>query len=635
MNKKVIIDNQRHNFGKKDVIGQGGEATIFRLGKKAVKVYHDPDSRKAEKLNKFFHKNFKLPSNVLAPEDLAFNEKGQVIGFTMNKVKKSIEPVAVLANKKFCAANNISTKSIVDFFVEMQQNLFGIHEQKIVVGDLNDRNEVIDPANQRLAWIDVDSWQWGSFPCSVATEAYLTPGLYGVDLTRGPKFKPEHDWFSFTVLLFRSLLKLHPFRAGIHPDFKSLMTRAEKGITVLDSSVEYPKIGLPPEVLTDDILSLLDSYLKRLVKDPFPGNALNELSETLVECSSCSLWYAGTRQKCPGCQQKNAIDMHLKKMVSKSDNEILLSTKGQIIFFKQIGNSLYCLSDNNGTIYLHHKNGDGKVEKKELFRSRAGSQYDIFDHNLVVCPDPYVDTPDLYVLDISGSDPKPLLKATTRSIGGSSAIFSCSDKYLYRLADGMVMRGELFGSGHELLEREVVQALDNQTWFQASPSFKNSEMLFGFYRVFGERRWFLVNVFEKNFEQYEVKLSGLNKGESLIDLSVKFSKDSVLVIRKTRSKGVDHIRLELLDDQGNIKYSDRFKSGEKSEYQNVSGKAFKSGIIAHPTNDGVVFEKLFKDQHQTMSGTNGLVYEKDSLSPVDDGVIAVTDNQVILIKPRK
>ncbi len=633
----VIINNQKYMLDKQDVIGEGGEPIIFNLGKGALKLYRHPNRQRQKKLKAFFQGDFNLPRNVFYPVELAYDNHNQIIGFLMNKLKAGCDPIAVLANKRFCAQNGITTKRVIDLFCSLHQSLLEIHQAGVVVGDLNDRNEILDPTYQHSAWIDVDSWQWGSYPCMVGTQAYLSPELYGIDLSQAPYFKQEHDWYSFAVLLFRSLLHVHPFRAGIHPHYKSLMLRAKNGITVLDQDVSYPTIGLPPDILSDELTDILIKYLKRQIKTPFPVDLLNQFRGMLVECPSCGLWYSGMRKNCPGCQVKNIIDMRLKQILAGCEFDTLITTPGKIIFFQIVDVTLYCLADEQGMTYLYKKSKGHKVVKKEMFKTRPGAKFGLFKQNLVVCTNPAQEEPELFVFDISSLTPQPVLKTLTKSIAGGKAVFNCSARYLYRLVGSRIMQGEIFGNSNQLIEREIIQSFENQTWFTVSPNPVGYELLMGFYRLFGELKWFLVRGDNSTaYSRFEVELSKLSSQESIIDLSIKFSDNSVLIIRKTRKKGIDYVHFDIVSSHdGQTTYSHSAKVNELSQYENVHGKVFQKGIIVHPTHQGILYEKVIQQQSDILANSEQFITANDALYVYDKQLLTVTDDHVILIKPKK
>ncbi len=631
---RYIIEKKYVSFDKQDVIGEGGEALIFRLGRDlAVKIYRDPTAKRARKLRDFFRAGFSLPDNVASPIEPVYDDKNQMVGFTMRRMPAGFSPIALLASRNFCDNNGIAAKDIVNMFIKGHKTLIKIHKENIIVGDINDQNELVHPEKHIDYWIDVDSCQFGAYPCMVATEPYLHPDLYNVDLSLKPMFKQEHDWYSFVVLLFRSLLRVHPFRVGTHPKFKSLMACAKNKVTVLDPNITYPKVGLPQDILTDEFKDLLLEYLKREQVGEFPIDKLEAYGDILVECPACSIWYPGTLGSCPGCSTKNLVDMRLAAKIAGCACEDLIVTQGKITFFKMFGTTAYCLADENNTTVLYKKSKGHSVVRKELFNTRHGARYNFFEDKLVVCPDPVAEKLILYILDVSGASPRPILETTTEKLAGRGAVFGCTENHLYRISGTMLMRGEMFGDKN-LVDREVSQALPEQTWFTVSPnSLKGKEYVLGFYRLFGEHKWFLVVCDEKNkFQRFDVPLEELVKGESMIDLSVRFSGSSILVLRKTRSRGVDFVRVDIINTQnGSVSDSYRVKTSEVEVFENIHGKAYKSGLILHPTDQGIVQETLPDQNRKEINATSNYVQGDDKLHLSPDGIVIVTGERVILL----
>ena len=243
--ERIVLDD-------KDLIGVGGEGSVFRDPhniNSLIKVYENPTRQHGQKLTDFISRKFKLPKNIAAPTEVTFNNHGKIIGFRM-PFFKGTSPFRKLSDRKHCLKEGISAKKIIDLHLQKIDILNTIHPQGLVEGDLNDLNTLFKD-NQTIG-IDIDSWQFGSWPCGVATENFLNPRLYGVDLSQKAYFTPEDDWYSFAVLLHRGLLKVHPY-GGTHPTVNNLPTRAQKRITVHDKGVIYPAVGLKPEVISDDL----------------------------------------------------------------------------------------------------------------------------------------------------------------------------------------------------------------------------------------------------------------------------------------------------------------------------------------------------------------------------------------------
>jgi hypothetical protein len=151
-----------------------------------------------------------------------------------------------------------------------------------------------------MLFIDTDSFQFDSFPCQVGTEAFIDPCLYGVDLSNRMQFQPGNDWYSFAVLLFKSLLLTHPY-GGVHPNIKLLTQRAQQCVSVFDSAVTYPRIAYSPELLSDELHDVFERYFTRGERDPFPVQQLQDYIGSARACPSCGATYPLNRSYCPMC----------------------------------------------------------------------------------------------------------------------------------------------------------------------------------------------------------------------------------------------------------------------------------------------------------------------------------------------
>jgi hypothetical protein len=441
------------------------------------------------------------------------------------------------------------------------------------------------------------------------------------------------------VLLFEGLLKAHPFR-GFHPQTRSLTGCARKGLTIFDKGVRYPKAALPPEILSDELREEIVSYLKRKRADPFPLELLNDYRMVLVGCSSCGLWYPANLNQCPGCTTKTLIDAQLKAKVFGFEIQTLFETFGTIYYHQVVGSTIYFLEGMGKKIDFY------QIEKGKIIRSMgllpdlAGATYGFFDDHLVVCPQPLAPLPKLIVYDLEANTPQLVIKSTiqttTERLAGGRAVFGCSARFLYRLAGPMILQGELFGQ-RDLAERQVTSAIPNQTWFKVAADLPR-EMLLGLMRNFEKVDWFLVVSDEslKKFYRFEVNLPPLDKGESMVEWSVRFSPETILVLRKTRKKGIDYIRVALLKSaDGQVIDAYQEEISQKPFYANVGSKAYAHGILMHPTDDGVFEEEVTKRSGQVLQETSQFVQSDDRLDRYEGGLLVIKKDRLLLLKPKK
>jgi hypothetical protein len=611
---KVLIDGQKINLSPKNIIGTGGEATVSRVKDFAVKVYHRHDPRREQKLRDFLAQDYaqKLPVEVIAPQKLVYSEDGKaVIGFAMPLVAQGFEPLAMLANRIWRANHAVTTAQIAAIFGNLHTTLANIHAVGLIVGDLNDQNELF--CEDAIAFVDVDSWQFGTYPCMVATEAYCEPRLYGLDLSRQPNFTANDDWYAYAVLVFKSLLGVHPY-GGTHPKVKLLPKRAGQRLPVLCPDVIYPKTGLHPNFLSDDLAQVFWQIFADGRRGEFPKNTLTEYAQDLIECKQCKAWYPASRQDCPACfAAKLAFVLPTKRVTGGVTCQTLIKAQGVIVWWRVLGSAVYAIAneENIAVIYIYRQNAP--LQRSELFRYRRGMSFALFaDAYLAVSPGDA--SQDLLILELATA--KPVTRTTTGLFGDKQAIFG-GNRYLYRLAGTMLMRGEIrFG---QLVERAILPVSDGQTWLKVSP---DNEAVFGYFRSFNYYEYF----WQGENGRHTVHLPELEPGESLQAIEVVFDSNSLLVARQTRKNGQDWLRLEVSDLQGNL----ISQEVRRADDLNLHGLAFANGVLLYATNQGIGREKLptAKNQPLVMTDTAEYVSEGDQLQPYGNGLLVIGANQI-------
>src|SRR3989344_685436 len=395
----VIVGNHPLTLSNDLIIGQGGEAVIYkdpsapeRFG---LKIYRESNPVRAEKLAAMLRAGLKLPDSAIIPLEAVRDRKQGIIGFRMRRLTNRYRKLGMIFRDSFSRAHGFTSRVKADIFLGMRADLANIHPSGIVIGDINDGNEMVDEIGKGLVWIDMDSVQFGRFPCIAGTQLYLSPDLYGVNLSKAAVFRPEHDWYSFTVILVRALTNgVHPLKSGLHPRYASLFERAEHGATVFDPSVTYPEIGLPPEVLSNELIDAAQRILKRESRTEFPQGILEHYRDTLIECSSCGLYYPLARRKCPSCAQTTTLDARMAVTASGFTVVTLLETKGRILYLARGGTRLYAVVLDGNDLSFCTKSDTGAIFKTLVpHKIPTGAWFGAFGDSFVVCPDPSADQP--------------------------------------------------------------------------------------------------------------------------------------------------------------------------------------------------------------------------------------------------
>lgn len=622
---KVII-GQRYavNLGNQDVLGSGGEGTVFRTltpsGNLAVKIYHDPTKERLAKIRDLIPLSTRFPSQVIGPLDLVYDTRAlRPIGFSMRLLSAGQQPLETLMSKKQRELSGVTNKEVVRLYQQILEALGKLHFQEVIIGDLNPLNEFY--LNSQVALTDADSFQFGQYPCAVATERCLNPRLYGIDLSVKPTFEKTDDWYAFWVLFFSSLLLVHPY-GGAHRNLKTIPRRALSRITVLDPSVVYPKTAYPQEVASDDLLEIFSKTFGQ-GKIVFPEiRLLEEFGSILAGCPNCGLFYPSTRRKCPGCLAANKMAQIKKAQISGLRTAELLTTNGPIVFFRLRHSTIYCIASEGQEAVLYIKKQLEKPRRMVLSKTYPQARYEVFDKYLAVCEKPYADEPILQILDISSSTPTPVATTTTQRIGGRGAVYRGSKEALYRLAGGILIRGTI-PFGKDLVEETMATVLDNQTWFDVADN--QDRILAGYYRVFNRLEWFLVG----SGKQMPLQLTEMDQGESLTDKVIRFSATSVLVLRRTKKFGKEYCRIDTLDIQTGRRLSSRTVAVlDCPQYDTLHNIAYNRGTILFAQNDGLLAENAETGNQKTFPQTASVVDEKSQLWLYGQGILTVSDNRV-------
>lgn len=269
---------------------EGGEGVIYEIGDQIIKIYKPIVNlqSKKNKIVKLMQKS--LPKEVVAPKDIVVDRKGKFIGFVMDKVEG--EEFKRLSNKKFTTANGITTKHILTMLVKTQNVIRKLHEDNIFIGDLNDQNILFDK-QYNIYFIDCDSWSVDSDKCEVAMDLFKDP------LLNSNEFNDQTDIYSFSILAWKILTRVHPFGGTMNPDI-NIVKRMEKRISIIDN----PNVTIPRTIKTWRNLSpnLVSKFKSIFESDRrILGDELSEMLCNMKYCNKDKEYYYGDYSVCPLC----------------------------------------------------------------------------------------------------------------------------------------------------------------------------------------------------------------------------------------------------------------------------------------------------------------------------------------------
>lgn len=195
-------------------IARGGEGRIYNLKNQSivqllVKIYHD--RKKAEKLKPKIEKMVNISKNIERewiawPLVMVYDTNGSFIGYGMKEKRGEIlnnVMSARIRNKNFQRWDRMRAVKVA---LKLCNNLSFLHQNGIVIGDLNPRNILVNLKGD-IALIDCDSYQFNVngniYYCDVITPECSAPELLISQNNSRNVRLIEHDNFSIAVLLFQ------------------------------------------------------------------------------------------------------------------------------------------------------------------------------------------------------------------------------------------------------------------------------------------------------------------------------------------------------------------------------------------------------------------------------------------------
>lgn len=337
--KEVILGGRRLRLDPAKILGTGGEADVYDIGAGlALKIYKGPDHpdykglseeqeaardrlrTRSAKLRDFPRA---LPPRVVAPLETAQDRAGAVVGYAM-KLIPDAEPLLRWAEPVFRRA--VPPALVAPLFLDMHATVSRVHEAGAVIGDFNDLNIIV--ANGAAHLIDADSFQFGRYPCLAYTERFVDPVVCApAELRPVRPHDCSTDWYAFEVMLFQSLLLVHPY-GGVLPGPGRPSERALRRITVLDPRVRVPKASIPWRVLPDELLQRFHETLALDRRSAFPRTMLEALRWT--RCVDCKAVHA--RDLCPDCAGPAPAQRRLAVTVrGRVTAAVLVRTEGEVV----------------------------------------------------------------------------------------------------------------------------------------------------------------------------------------------------------------------------------------------------------------------------------------------------------------
>lgn len=627
MSRVVEHGGARVDLAQLDPLASGGEASVYAVGVRALKIWHAPTPARVRKLDALLARRTALPPTVVAPSEPVRDATGAVVGFAMPLLAASYEPIAVLGRSAQRAARGLSNRVALDLLGHLLNALRGLHRAGVVVGDLSDQNVAIDAgASEPLRLLDVDSFQVDGLPCEVATEAFLDPHLYGPDVARpwmtadgsARTFSAGSDHYAFAVLLFRALTGAHPY-GGVFAPLPTLARRALARASVLrDEVTAPPRVRDAIEVLGAPLRARFEAIFERGDRTAWSAQELAEHAAALVACG-CGLEIPASALPCPRCA-KRAVAAVAAPLGSGLRAAVVLEAAGPIVAIAACGDAILAVAIEGALPFLHVARA-GKTERFVLCRDAAPSGWDVALGTGAVAVAPRGAGPiaPLHVAAVSARGPSALLSTTTDRAFGVAAV-AVAHETVFRVARGMVLAGRAVGASLE--ERPVATVMrGGARLFGATSGETPAAVVVG--AALGVPRWEVVTLRGTT----PLDAPDFAAGEVTREVAAYGDAEGVTVLARTSVGGRPLVRLARFDVPGRRVAARVIPADARLAEDVVSGGAARSGAVVLATAGGLVREDA-SGAERRFSQTSAFTAASAPVALARGGVL-VADGRVV------
>ncbi len=227
----ALLTDEKH-------VATGGEASVYRDGDTAIKVYTDPDAMRTrvpvEKLRRLMHLRH---DHIVAPQGIV-THNGDPIGYYMPFMDGA--PLLQAFPTAFWQRSGFNMAQALRIVDQMRDIMQYAHDTGTVVADPNEMNWLLvgKGGAMQVYAIDVDAWGIDTFPAKV-----VSPSVRDY---HAEAFTPEADWFGWAVVTFQLLTGIHPYKGVLSPYKRhDLEARMRDNASVFAPGVRLPSAVRP------------------------------------------------------------------------------------------------------------------------------------------------------------------------------------------------------------------------------------------------------------------------------------------------------------------------------------------------------------------------------------------------------
>jgi H/ACA ribonucleoprotein complex subunit 3 len=625
MPQRIYVAGKQHRLDPSAVIGQGGEAVVYRYGReKALKVYlpasdpmyaKEPGARDAARRRLDEHQRklpafpTNLPDHVVAPELLAYDSErnGRVVGYAM-EFMAGLEVLLSYADRDYRQRSGIDANQAIQVFRNLHGLVAGVHAAGVVIGDFNDLNVLVSNQGETYL-VDADSMQFDQFLCRTFTMRFMDPLISAKDkLQMAAPHNQSSDWYAYATMLFQTLLFINPYMGVHRPKSGKRLRDAQRilnRITIFSPDVVVPKAAIPHTALPDELMDFFVRLYEQDTRGEFPASLLDNLRWTT--CTSCSTMHA--RQTCPTCATANPAAVRQTVTVRGS----VTATRQ----FQTSGVILYATAQGGVVRYVYHESGVYKREgditiipgnlDKEL-RVRIWGDRTVLAKGTT-----------LVALDPQGSQAK-----FETQLVGRLPVFAANGSHLYWIDGDHLHHDAPLGT------TTIGTILPNRTLVWVGDRFG-----FGFFRAGSLVRGFIFDASRPGLND-SVPLPPLRG--TLIDATCVFSDRTAWFMVTIEQDGTIKNHCYVITNNAELLAHAEATQGDGTWLgESIRGRLARGQQLFAATDTGIVRIGLNDTSLQveaTYPDTEPFVTSQTQLLPSREGIVAVSNKEITLLQIR-
>ncbi len=590
MNARVaVIRGKRYSLNPLDpnqLIAIGGEAEIFRVGNWALKWFKSPDypgfvgdpDESALAARRIAEHQRKLPAlhaicsglsgvNAVLPIDLAYTTSNKVGGYVMQFLSNCVK---LRQLKTPALRKKVANEVVVTLFRKIHAGYGILHAAGIVQGDANELNFMIDLGSETPWFIDMDSAQFGAYPCRVFTKNYVDPRICDASKLFPEQKRPHDensDWYAFDTLLFQTLLMMHPLIGGKHiPHKKGSLAIGRDERIMRGISVYHPEVTMADLVqeglvvhwktLPDDINHRFAEVFAHRLRGEFPVKLLEEI--VWKRCSACGLTHA--RNVCPDCLTASPASIKAQIIIHGSVTvQRVFKTSGDIVAFAMKGGKpLYGCAE-NGKLFREGGRVVGSFPANVLERYGIAGDATLFVER------------NLLIVNVQGAASRTHVIDSFRG----TPVFAANGSDYVWSEGGTLMRYGRFGP--EPIGK--VLAGGSQIWL-------GEKFGFGFYQAGSLFQPFFFDAFGQSGVFDQIVFPPLKS--DLLDASCVFGGDCVWFMRTVKDGSRILNKVAVISKAGGIIATHEEEEGNDSWLGSIRGKFAVADFLLAATSRGIV-----------------------------------------------